>query len=97
MLTEKELKGKETYFKNLLKRARAAHKKAEEYERLVFKNIKDIFGLDKFELSNNCSEAENAENLEEAILCYMQYGEYDIDSLWKEIVDGASKNEADNG
>jgi len=96
MLTEKELKGRETYFKNLLKRARAAHKKATEYEKLVFKNINDMFGTDNFELSDIPTKAENAENLEEAFLCYMQYGEYDIDSLWKELVDGANKNETDN-
>ena len=31
------------------------------------------------------SNAENADNLEEAILCYMQYGEYDPDELWEEL------------
>lgn len=31
------------------------------------------------------SKAENAENLRDAISCYMQYGEYDVDSLIDEI------------
>jgi hypothetical protein len=38
-----------------------------------------------YDLSEYPSDGENASNLEEAIICYIDYGEYDIDSLIKEL------------
>ena len=41
------------------------------------------------ELSNECLElptnAENADTVEDAICCYIQYGEYSPENIWKEI------------
>lgn len=31
------------------------------------------------------SEAENADNIGDAISCYIHYGEYDLESIWHEI------------
>lgn len=45
-------------------------------------------GLRTSILSDIPSNAENADNLEEAIHCYMQYGEYDPDLLWDELIMG---------
>lgn len=39
-----------------------------------------VIDLSRFE-----TKAENANNLEEAICCYIQYGEFDMDSLIEEI------------
>lgn len=37
------------------------------------------------------TKAENADNLRDAISCYMQYGEYDVDSLIDEITRAAKQ------
>lgn len=41
------------------------------------------------ELTNECLElptdAENADTVEDAICCYIQYGEYNPEDIWKEI------------
>ena len=41
------------------------------------------------ELSNECLElptnAENADTVEDAICCFIQYGEYSPENIWKEI------------
>ena len=39
-----------------------------------------VIDLSRFE-----TKAENADNLEEAIYCYIQYGEFDVDSIIEEI------------
>lgn len=48
----------------------------------VMDAIEDIGIVD---LSRFKTQAENADNLEEAIYCYIQYGEFDVDSIIKEI------------
>lgn len=35
------------------------------------------------------TNAENADNLEDAILCYIQYGEYDLENIMREIQDAS--------
>lgn len=39
-----------------------------------------VIDLSRFE-----TKAENANNLEEAIYCYIQYGEFDVDSIIEEV------------
>ena len=39
-----------------------------------------VIDLSRFE-----TKAENADNLEEAIYCYIQYGEFDVDSIIEEV------------
>ena len=39
-----------------------------------------VVDLSRFE-----TKAENADNLEEAIYCYIQYGEFDVDSIIEEV------------
>lgn len=48
---------------------------------LVYKALDDL-GIDPADIK---TEAENAADLNEAIACYVQYGEYTIDGLMKEI------------
>lgn len=48
---------------------------------LIYKALDDL-GIDP---ANIKTDAENADNLSDAISCYVSYGEYSIDGLMKEI------------
>lgn len=66
--------------KILLQKARKKSKESDEALRAVYKAIEDMcIDLDVY------SDAENANTLEEAINCYVQYGEYNLTDLLKEI------------
>lgn len=60
--------------------AREASLRAGQAVREVFYML-DCMGID-LSLPTN---AENADNLEEAICCYIQYGEYGIENILREI------------
>ena len=75
-------------FKKLLERGRKAYIKAELITNELFDKLEQDMGLRTSILSDIPSNAENADNLEEAIQCYMQYGEYDPDLLWDELIMG---------
>lgn len=66
--------------KSLLQDAREAFVNANTKEDTLFE-ILEHFGVDFDEPTN----AENASNLGEAISCFLQYGEYNIKGLLKEI------------
>lgn len=78
-----------TEFKKILERGRKAHIKADLITQELFNKLDEDMGLRHFILSDIPSNAENADNLEEAIQCYMQYGEYDPDLLWEELIMGS--------
>lgn len=64
----------------LLRNARKAQKKAEDASNMVYQVLEDMcIDLDA------PSRAENAENLNEAISCYILYGEYGPKNLLSEI------------
>lgn len=73
-------------FKVKMRGAKSAFMRAAKKEAEIFDLIDDTFG--RMDLESIPSDAENAENLHEAISCYLQYGEYDLDLLWDELVDG---------
>lgn len=75
-------------FKKLLERGRKANIKAELITNELFDKLEQDMGLRTSILSDIPSNAENADNLKEAIQCYMQYGEYDSDLLWDELIMG---------
>ena len=75
-------------FKKLLERGRKAHIKAELITNELFDKLEQDMGLRTSILSDIPSNSENADNLKEAIQCYMQYGEYDPDLLWDELIMG---------
>ena len=77
-----------TEFKKLLERGRKAYIKADEITQELFNKLEEDMGLRNSVLSDIPSNAENADNLEEAIQCYMQYGEYNPDELWDELLMG---------
>ena len=74
--------------KKLLQKARKKSKESDEALRTVYKAIEDMcIDLDVH------SDAENADTLEEAINCYVQYGEYKLTDLLKEIRQQYTTNE----
>ena len=64
----------------LLKKARNANQKADAALRNVFEALEDIC----IELDAPTG-AENADDLEQAINCYVHYGEFNLKDLMKEI------------
>lgn len=75
-------------FKKILEKGRNTYIKADEITQGLFKRIEDDFGINKCNLMDIPTNAPVGVNIEEAICCYMQYGEYDIDSLWKDLING---------
>ena len=74
--------------KKLLQKARKKSRESDEALRTVYKAIEDMcIDLDVR------SDAENADTLEEAINCYVQYGEYNLTDLLKEIRQQYTTNE----
>ena len=64
----------------MLQKARRAYKKAQEAESAVYRQLLDLcLDLDA------PTEAENAETLEEAVACYLNYGEFTLSGLMTEI------------
>ena len=73
-------KEKMDVLKDKINFAREASLRAGQAVREVFYML-DRMGID-LSLPTN---AENADNLEEAICCYIQYGEYGIENILREI------------
>lgn len=66
--------------KKLLQKARKASQKAEELQQAVFRSLEDMcIDMDTH------SEAEDAETLEEAVTCYLGYGEFGLKNIMREI------------
>lgn len=61
--------------------AKELQDRATEAEDLIFKALDDL-GIDPAKYN---TAAENSSNLEEAISCYIHYGEYSLDGLIREI------------
>lgn len=70
-------------FEKMMKSARNAFIKANEKMREVLNRIGEE--LDGEDLTDYKTYAENADNFEEAVLCFLQYGEYSIRELWDEL------------
>lgn len=73
--------------KAVLQKARKACKKADEELRKVY-TILDDMCID-LEVATN---AENSDNLKEAVNCYVQYGEYNLKGLLDEIMEQYTRN-----
>lgn len=68
--------------RSLIENARKKQVTAQTALDSVMESIENIGVID---LSRFETKAENANNLEEAIYCYIQYGEFDVDSIIEEI------------
>lgn len=66
--------------KKAIQKARTSYQKAETNQKLVYQILEDMcVDLGAF------SEAENAGTLAEAVSCYIQYGEFGLNNLMREI------------
>lgn len=72
--------------KTALQKARKACKNADEKLRDVYQMLDDM----RIDLDAK-TDAENADNLEQAVNCYVQYGEYTIKGLVDEIMEQYKK------
>lgn len=77
-------------FKKLIETSRNYAVMLQKTSALLRNEIEEAFP--DVELCEVDTNSFNAENLEQAIECYIQYGEYDIDSLWEELK-GARRKE----
>lgn len=77
-------------FKLKMRKARNAFIRAKNEEDELYDLIDSEYN--HLDLSHIPSNAENADNLYEAISCYLSYGEYNIDSLWEELQLGLNKS-----
>jgi len=68
-------------FEKALKLARRKAVTAHEAQRLVFALLDDMC----IDADGTPSEAENAETLADAITCYLQYGEFSLSKIMREI------------
>ena len=73
--------------KNLLNRAREAQIKADAAFRSVMQVLDDMC----IEPDHVPSNAENADNLEQAITCYIAYGEYSVAEIMREVKEAYGK------
>ncbi len=84
IMTEQTLRTIENALKQAKKKANAA----QAAEMQVYKMLDDAHvDLDA------PTEAENADNLDEAVACYLSYDEYSLDGLMKEIRENYGKRE----
>lgn len=67
--------------KSNIRKAKKYAELSKKYEEKTF-NMLDVIGINT-ELYK--TDAENASNLQEAICCYINYDEYSLDGLMKEI------------
>ena len=68
-------------FEKALKSARRKSVTAHEAQRLVFALLDDMC----IDADGTPSEAENAETLADAITCYLQYGEFSLSKIMREV------------
>lgn len=69
--------------KILIQRARNQYQKAQQLEDQVFEYL-DFIGIDEPSDISSVS-AENVDNLEDAISCYLNYGEWSVDGIIEKI------------
>lgn len=72
-------------FVKKLKAAREAYKWAQLLEESLFDELEISFG--NIDLEDAKSNAENAENIKDAVCCYLNYGEYSPDEIWNDIIE----------
>lgn len=84
-LTEKEMNA----FGQKLARAKTAYNTAHRALEAVFRQLENMC-IDPSEVP---TDAENACNLEEAINCYLQYGEYSRGGIMREVRDAFTSAE----
>ena len=72
-----------TEFIRLMQSARNAIIKAEKIERKLFDAIEEEF--ENIDFGKVETDAENADNIFDAITCFITYGEYSPEQIWNEM------------
>ena len=72
-------------FVKKIEAAREAYKWAQLLEESLFEELKTSF--ENIDLEDAKSSAENAENIKDAICCYLSYGEYSPGEIWNDITE----------
>lgn len=65
-------------FISLCNKARKLENQIQEIQQTIFNSLNE-------DILNKNTSAENSNNIEEAIMCYIQYGEYSPEEIWEEI------------
>ena len=73
-----------------IKACKKAYDKAQELEDNLFTFLQDFICDD---LDNIAVDADNADNLKEAIACYLLYGEWDVNSIKANLYEVIPKSE----
>lgn len=67
-----------------MKTCRKTFERAIEREAKIFEEMEDAFP--ELNLNNCVTFAENSDNIQDAISCYLQYGEYSPEKIWEDLV-----------
>lgn len=67
-----------------MKKCRNLYQNADNLLQSIIDKIETEFSIVLSDIDTN---AENADDIEQAICCYVQYGEYNPNSIWEEIVE----------
>ena len=70
-------------FVKTMNSARNAFIKAREKEQKLFDELSEEFF--RLNLDACITNAENCDSIQEAITCFLQYGEYNPEGIWEEI------------
>lgn len=87
-MTQREIKK----FTNLLLQAREAALETERLQNKLFDTIRE-YGINPDEIENDCLRYENSNNLEEAIICFIAYGESSVSLLVEDIATAIDSRE----
>lgn len=82
-MTELQKQAALDQLKKLLLKGHTKYQEAAELSKRIFQQIETL----QVDPSEEPTDAENAENLEAAICCFLQYGEYDVNRIISEIGD----------
>ncbi len=86
---------KRSEIKRLLVSARNSQIKANAKMAVVLHNLENDIGIDLENIPNN--SAENANNLAEAIICHILYGECDLNDLLDDIEKALADHPTEKG
>ena len=87
-MTQREIKK----FTNLLSQARESALETERLQNKLMDTIRE-FGINPDEIEDDCLKYGNANNLEEAILCFIAYGECSLSMLVEDIATAIDSRE----
>ena len=87
-MTQREIKK----ITNLLSQARESALETERLQNKLMDTIRE-YGINLDKIENDCLRYENANTLEEAILCFIAYGECSLSVLVEDIVTAIDSRE----